>query len=70
MDNGNIIDNHLFSDHVTLRLILHISVDYVTMALRPFSVKQPWYKATQCDIYTYKTPLLLLYHIYHCVMMC
>ena len=27
VDNCNITDNHLFSDHVPLRLILHISVD-------------------------------------------
>ena len=31
MDNCNIIDNHLFSDHVPLRLILDISVDYITI---------------------------------------
>ena len=40
MDNCNIIDNHLFSDHVPLRLVLHISVDYITVTSRPFNVKQ------------------------------
>ena len=50
MDNCNIIDNHLFSDHVPLRLVVHIDVDYITVTSRPFSVKQAWYKATQCDI--------------------
>ena len=57
MDNCNIIDNNLFSDHVPLRLVLHIDVDYITVTARPFSVKQAWYKATQCDIDTYKTCL-------------
>ena len=67
VDNGNIIDNHLFSDHVPLRLILHISVDYITVTSRPFSVKQAWYKATQCDIDTYKTRLDdILSHISLC----
>ena len=47
VDNCNIIDNHLFSDHVPLRLVLHIDVDYITVTSRPFSVKQAWYKATQ-----------------------
>ena len=56
-DNCNIIDNNLFSDHVLLRLVLHISVDYITVTSRQFSVKQAWYKATQCDINTYKTRL-------------
>ena len=40
VDNCNIIDNHLFSDHVPLRLVLHIGVDYITVTSRPFSVKQ------------------------------
>ena len=57
VDNCNILDNNLFSDHVPLRLILDISVDYITVTLRPFSVKQVWYKATQCDADTYKTRL-------------
>ena len=47
MDNCNIIDIHLFSDQVPLRLVLHINVDYITVTSRPFSVKQAWYKATQ-----------------------
>ena len=70
MDNCNIIDNHLFSDYVPLRLVLHIDVDYITVTSRPFSVKQAWYKATQCDIDTYKHVLIILYYIYHCVMIC
>ena len=51
------MDNHLFSDHVPLKLILHISVDYIPLTSRPFSVKQAWFKATQCNIDTYKTRL-------------
>ena len=67
MDNCNINDNHLFSDHVPLRLVLHIDVDYITVTSRPFSVKQAWYKATQCDIDTYKTRLDdILSHISLC----
>ena len=57
MDNCNSIDNHLFSDHVPFRLVLHIDVDYITMTSRPFSVKQDWYNTTQCDIDKYKTCL-------------
>ena len=57
VDNCNIINNHLFSDHVPLRLDLLINVDYITVTSRPFSVKQAWYIATQCDIDTYKTRL-------------
>ena len=50
VDNCNIIDNHLFSDHVPLRLISHISVDYITVTSRTFSVMQAWFnKATPCD---------------------
>ena len=56
-----------FSDHVPLRLVLHIDVDYITVTSRPFSVKQAWYKATQCDIDTYKTRLDdILSHISLC----
>ena len=67
MANCNIIDNHLFSDHVPLRLVLHIDVDDITVTSRPFSVKQAWYKATQCDIDTYKTRLDdILSHISLC----
>ena len=40
MDNCNFIDNHLFSDHVPLRLVIHISVDYITVTSRPFSVSK------------------------------
>ena len=37
------------------------------MTSRPFSVKQVWYKATQCDIDTYKTRLDdILLHILLC----
>ena len=37
------------------------------MTSRPFSVKQAWYKATQCDIDTYKSPLdYILSHISLC----
>ena len=54
-------------NHVPLRLILHISVDYITVTSRPLSVKQAWYKATQCDIDTYKTRLDdILSHISLC----
>ena len=67
VDNCNTIDNNLFSDHVPLRLILNISVDYITVTSRPFGVKQVWYKATQCDIDTYKTHLDdILSHISLC----
>ena len=71
MDNCNIIDNHLFSDHVSLRLVLHIGVYYITVTSPPFSVKQAWYKATQCDIDIYiKHVLMIFYHIYPCVLIC
>ena len=58
----------MFSDHVLLRLVLHIDVDYIIVTSCPFSIiKQAWYKVTQCDIDTYKTRLDdILSHISLC----
>ena len=57
----------MFSDHVPLRLVLHINVDYITVTSRPFSVKPAWYKATQYDIDAHKTRLDdILAHISLC----
>ena len=48
-------------------MMLIIDVDYITVTSRPFSIKQAWYKATQCDIDTYKTRLDdILSHISLC----
>ena len=40
VDNCNIIYNHLFSDHVPLRLVLHIDVYYITVTSRPFNLSK------------------------------
>ena len=54
MDNCSIVDNHLFSDHMQLQLIVYINVVDMTVTSRLFTAKQHWYNTTQCDIDQYK----------------
>ena len=46
----SIIDNLLYSDHIAVKLCLHIDMSYIVVVDRPYSVKQAWYKAGEADI--------------------
>ena len=46
----SIIDNLLYSDHIAVKLCLHIDMCYIFVIDRPYSVTQAWYKAGEADI--------------------
>ncbi len=52
-----IIDNHLFSDHVLLKLTLDVNIEYNYTNERSFNVQTAWHKATDDDIAIYKKML-------------
>ena len=53
----SIIDNHLYSDHIAVKLCLQIDMNYIVEIDRPYSVKQAWYKASDADIAHYQLKL-------------
>ncbi len=53
----SIIDNHLYSDHVPLKLCLSIDMSYITEVERPYATKLAWYKASNDDIACYRRKL-------------
>lgn len=53
----NIIDNHLYSDHVPLQLSIDIDIHHVETVERSFDVRKAWYKASEQDIVKYKCRL-------------
>ena len=57
MCNSAIIDNHLYSDHIPLQLILSLVISHDKQIELPFEVRQSWCKATNHDIRKYKDNL-------------
>ena len=53
----SIIDTHLYSDHIAVKLCLQIDINYIVEIDRPYSVKQAWYKASDADIAHYQLKL-------------
>ena len=54
----DIIDNHLYSDHVPLRVVLDIDIEQIIdVEERPFTIKKAWHKASDQDIASYKYKL-------------
>ena len=53
----SIIDNHLYSDHIAVKLCLQIDMSYIVEIDRPYSVKQAWYKGSGADIAHYQLKL-------------
>ncbi len=52
-----IIDNHICSDHVPLKLTLDMNIEHNCTKERPFNVRTAWYKATDDDIAVFKKRL-------------
>ena len=52
-----IIDNHLFSDHVPVKIIFNIYINYISEVERPRDARQSWHYATEHDIDTHKDRL-------------
>ena len=46
----SIINNHLYSDHIVVKLCLQIDMSNIVEIDHPYSVKQAWYKASDADI--------------------
>ncbi len=50
VDTFNIIDNHLFSDHVPICVSFDIQIDHINIQDRPHVSRTAWWKASdgQC----------------------
>ena len=49
-----IIDEHLYSDHVPLRIVFNIEVEYLNVSERPHVCKIAWHKATDDHLSEYR----------------
>ena len=53
----DIVDNHLNSDHVPLKVVFDFNVGHVDLVERPHIRQTAWWKASSCDIQEYRTRL-------------
>ena len=53
----DIVDNHLYTDHVPLKVVYDFNVGHVDLVERPHIRQTAWWKASSCDIQEYRTRL-------------
>ena len=53
----DIVDNHLNSDHVPLKVVFDFNVGHVDLVERPHIRQTAWWEASSCDIQEYRTRL-------------
>ena len=53
----SVIDNNLHSDHLPVKLVVEMDVKKISLESKGNCKRIAWYKATQCDLDTYKEKL-------------